>query len=272
MLGQAVIYRVWVMRRISLCAIGLGVFLAGAGQALADDPQIDGTNDIVFELGVGGLYSPRFEGSDNYIFAPYPIIKLHYLRIPGLYETDRKVSTIYFRPAFRFLGERNAGDDPIVRGLKPVDWALEIGAAVGYRTDYFDAYLEVRRGFNGHEGWIVDLGVDGIVHPTEDLTVKLGPRLSFADNEYMDTYFGVTPVGSVRSGYPVYNPSGGIKSIGLAGQAEYGLTPETTLYLRATYDRLIGDAGDSPIVKAGEENMFGLGIGVSYKFGLDLYD
>lgn len=263
------------MRRIAYPIFGLGLLMLGAGAATAAEPvqysDPGGANDLVLELGVGGMYEPRFEGSENYMLSPYPIIKLHYLRIPGVLETGNKTSTIFIRPAFRFLGKRDPSDDPIVRGLRPVDWAFEFGAAVGYETEHFMGFIEVRRGFNGHEGWVVDLGVDGIVHPTDRLTLKAGPRLSLADNEYMDTYFSVSPVESVRTGYRVYDPSGGIKSIGVAGQAEYALTEEATLYLRATYDRLTGDAGDSPIVRAGNRDMFGVGIGISYKFGLDLF-
>lgn len=267
------------MRRNLLALSGLGLFLGGLATAAADPAAYDpaaydpgtGTRDLIVELGVGGLYAPRFEGSDRYLLSPYPIVKLHYLRIPGLYETGR-AKAIYFRPSFRFLGDRDPSDDPIVRGLRPVDWALELGAAVGYETRHFHAFVDIRKGFNGHTGWVADLGVDGVLRPTSDLTLKAGPRVSFADDDYMDTYFSVSRRESVRSGYAAYNPSGGIKSVGVAGLAEYRWTPETSLYLRASYDRLVSDAGDSPIVKAGERNMFGIGIGVSYRFGLDLFD
>ena len=262
------------MRRILLPIIGLGGYVLGATAAAAQSETYDetrGAKDLVFEVGVGGLYSPRFEGSDQYIFSPYPLFKLHYLRIPGLYETG-KARAIYFRPSFRFLGKRDPSDDPIVRGLRPVDWALEVGAAVGFETKYVHGFIDVRRGFNGHTGWVADLGIDGVLRPTEELTLKAGPRISFADNDYTDTYFAVSRRESIRSGYPVYNPSGGLKSVGVSGQAEYRWTPETTLYLRVNYDRLVQDAGNSPIVKAGDRNMFGVGIGVTYRFSVDLFD
>ena len=271
------------MRRISLTGVVLSAALIGAAPALAQDadtyaaPDAYGAattnqDDLVLELGIGGLVSPRFEGSEEYTFSPYPIIKLEYIRIPGLYETSREKSAIYFRPSFRYLGERDPSDERILRGLKHVDWALEAGFAVGYEAEYFDAFVAMRRGFGGHEGWVADLGVDGIYRPDNAWTFKLGPRLSLASEDYMDTYFKVSRRESIRSGYRTYDPSGGIKSVGLAATAEYKLTEETTLYGRASWDRLVSDAGDSPIVKAGDENMFGVGIGISYRFGLDLYD
>jgi len=256
---------------VGLCA--LCVTAAGAHATdVTDDGREVGTKDIVFEAGVGGLYSPIFEGSSKYTFTPYPIFKLHYLRIPGLYETGKTISSIYISPSFRYIGDRSRSDDRIVRGLNNVDWALEVGLTLGYETEHFHTFVSVRRGFNGHEGWVAELGADGILRPTDELTLKLGPRLSFASENYMDTYFSVSPAETITSGYAAFNPSGGIKSAGITGQIEYALTREVTLYGRASWDRLIGDAADSPIVKAGDENMFGAGIGISYRFGLDLYD
>ena len=44
------------------------------------------------------------------------------------------------------------------------------------------------------------------------------------------------------------------------------------LHLQANYSRYIGDIADSPIVKAGSEDQFSVGFGITYRFGADLYD
>lgn len=49
--------------------------------------------------------------------------------------------------------------------------------------------------------------------------------------------------------------------------ASYGITDTTTYHVRAGWDRLIGDAPDSPIVKEGAENQYYVGAGISYRFG-----
>jgi hypothetical protein len=60
--------------------------------------------------------------------------------------------------------------------------------------------------------------------------------------------------------------------VGVAATASYDLTDDVTFHLRGGWDRLIGDAADSPIVKEGSENQFYGGAGISYEFGFSLRD
>ena len=71
---------------------------------------------------------------------------------------------------------------------------------------------------------------------------------------------------------PVFNPEGGIKGVGVAGEAKYALTPRWTIVGKASYERLIGDAADSPITDLGSENQFTAALGATYRFGLNLFD
>ena len=76
--------------RLSCAALLLGaglsaasaadVYEAPAETAAAPDDRVS----MVIELGLGGIVSPTYEGSDDYEVSPYPIISLDYLSIPGL--------------------------------------------------------------------------------------------------------------------------------------------------------------------------------------------
>jgi len=74
----------------------------------------------------------------------------------------------------------------------------------------------------------------------------------------MSTYFGITSSEAAAS--PLYDKSykadAGFNTVGLAGSATYNLTERWKLHALAGWDRLIGDAGNSPIVKEGSENQF----------------
>ena len=228
--------------------------------------------ELVFDLGVGARVQPKYDGADSYLLVPFPILQLSYLRIPGLgtLADDRNMG-VFFYPSFGFVGERSASDDAALTGLNDVDWAVELGAGFGYRSDYVRLFAEVRRGFNGHEGFVSELGADAIFHPMEKLTLRMGPRLGLADSEYMETYFGVTAAEAAASGGALtqYKPGGGIKDIGLVTTASYAWTENTTLHLEGGYRRLVSDAADSPIVKRGQENQFSVGAGISYRFSFD---
>jgi outer membrane protein len=89
----------------------------------------------------------------------------------------------------------------------------------------------------------------------------------------MDTYFGVTDSEAAAPGSNLseFDASSGFRSVGIAARANYELTENTTLHLQGGWDRLVGDAADSPIAKAGSENQFNIGTGISYKFAFDIF-
>jgi MipA family protein len=252
--------------------------IAGTFSAVAQTPTdewVFGANgeDLVLELGGGALVRPAYVGADDYTFHPWPIVELSFLRLPVLGTFGGGPETgLSFAPSFRFVGERDDDDYSELTGLGDVDFAVEAGGRVAYRQGMLRGFVAVRHGFGGHEGIVGETGLDLIVAPTPRLEVSGGPRLSFASDDYMDTYLGVTPAQSAASGLPAFDPDGGIKGVGVAGEAKYALTRRWSLIGEAGYERLIGDAADSPITDRGSENQFSAAIGLSYRFGLNLYD
>lgn len=261
------------MRQFILPFLGcLSAVALGTVPAAADDngAPVAG-KEIVFDLGVGGRLQPKYDGAESYLLVPFPIFQMSYLRIPGLGTlSDASTKGVFFYPAFGFVGARDDSDDADLTGIDDVDLAFEFGAGLGYRTDQFRAFAEVRRGFNGHEGFVGELGVDAIFYPMDKVTLRMGPRLGFADEEYMDTYFSVSAAEALASGLSQFDAGGGIKDVGVVATASYAWTENTTLHLEGGYRRLIGDAADSPIVKRGSEDQFSVGLGVSYRFAFDL--
>ena len=270
------------MRRSSSRAVlytgilGIGILAELAGPALADPDLANNTTptpgtDIMLELGAAARVAPAFPGADNYTLYPAPIIKLRFLKLPifGTVADSSKNVGLAVYPAFNFEGERDAADHSELKGLRTVKWAIELGAGVRYTGDFVEAYAEVRRGFNGHHGFVGELGIDAVARPSDRLKLKLGPRLSFADSEYMSTYFGVSSGEATASGgrLSAYDAGGGFRDVGLQFGAEYAWSDRITLYGDAGYRRLVGDAADSPIVKrAGSENQFTAGLGLTYRF------
>ncbi len=227
------------------------------------------------DLGIGAMVKPRFSSSESYLVAPFPIISVGRFYVPGLGQVvdGRRKSGIFFFPSFGFVGERSSDDAKDLAGTKDVDWALELGLGGGYRTEHFRVFGELRQGINGHTGQVGQLGLDGIIYPTDRFEFSIGPRASFASGEYMDTYFGVTSSEATASGgkLSAYNASAGFKSVGISARGSYDWNDTTRLHLQAGYDRLIGDAADSPITDQGSKDQFRIGMGVSYKFSFDLF-
>ena len=252
--------------------------LALLSPAMAQQPSSDwifGSNgeDLVLELGAGARVLPAYEGADSFDIEAWPIIRPQFVRIPRLGTfgggSDGGFS---FRPSFRFVDERDASDYSDLTGLGDVDWAFEAGATIGYRYGLLEGFATLRRGFGGHEGFVAELGLNAVLEPTPQLDLSLGPRLHLATDDYLDTYFGVSAAEAAASGYPAFDPDGWLKGAGFEAEGRYALSRHWAIRGEAGYERLLGDAADSPITGAGSKNQFSAALGLTYTLGLDLFD
>lgn len=269
--------------RLRLFVLTLGVIHPGA--ALAEDvsasqqrPPISAGSvrpyDIVVEIGAGGSARPAYEGAKGYEYNPTGFFTLHYLWLPGIGDVKKERADEGFSigPSFRYVYKRDSNDHPELRGLGNIDAAFELGGRIAYQSSIFRPWLAVRYGLGGHSGFVVETGLDLRFRPSAVTEFAIGPRASFATSEYMRTYFGVTPAESARSGLSTYNPGGGIKGAGLEVSGRYELTQQWALVGLAYYERLIAGAATSPVVKVGDENQITAKLGLSYKFGLRLFE
>jgi outer membrane scaffolding protein for murein synthesis (MipA/OmpV family) len=149
------------------------------------------------------------------------------------------------------------GDDRL-RGMGDVRASAEAGVTAGYGP----LGLSYRKslGQRGHRGAQLDLGVSWPVPVTEAFALNFTAGASWADQRYLQSYFGVTPEQSAASGYAVYTPKAGLHKVDLGVGAEYTLQPDLKLRASAGVSALGGDAKNSPIVakKTGASGYVGL--------------
>jgi outer membrane protein len=231
--------------------------------------------DIILEIGAGAQARPAYEGAKDYQFDPTGFATLHYLWMPGFGElkSGRKAEGFFIGPSFRYVSKRDSNDHPELFGLNNISAAFELGAKVGYDFNWVRPWVAVRYGFGGYSGLVGETGVNFVFRPTELTEFTVGPRASFASSEYMQTYLGVTPAEAALSKTMwAYSPSGGFKGVGFDATARYQYTPEWAVVGELIYERLVGDAANSPIVQVGgDANQFTGKLGLSYKFGMKLF-
>jgi outer membrane protein len=256
------------MNRLTSAFCAAALVASAMPSALAEESSND---QYVIDLGVGVMAKPRYPGSDEVIAVPFPIISVGRFFIPGIgqvIDEDQAIKRFSIYPSFNFNGKRESSDSNELEGLDDVDWAVEVGLGMAYRHDWIRGFVEVRQGFNGYSGQVADFGIDFIANPTEDLQLMVGPRAGWGSDDYMDTYFGITTAEDLASDVydQSYDAEAGFNTVGVAATASYDLTDEFTFHLRGGWDRLIGDAADSPIVKEGSADQFYGGAGISYQF------
>lgn len=181
----------------------------------------------------------------------------------GLTLVTRKGFT--FGALANFVGSRR--DVDVGAPVGRVAPTLEVGAFAGYRFGDYRVRGELLKGIGGHKGVRAQLGVDRIWRDGDRYVFSIGPRLLVSDDRYQRAYFGVTPAASLATGLPVYTPRGGIYGIAATSGMSAQITPHWGVFGYARYERLIGDAGKSPIVRQfGSRNQVSAGLGLSYTF------
>lgn len=79
--------------------------------------------------------------------------------------------------------------------------------------------------------------------------VSANASLKYADSNYMQSYFGVSPAQSATSGLKAYKPAAGFAAAKVGLTAGTPLSREVFVFANVSVQRLLGDAVNSPIVK-----------------------
>lgn len=240
-------------------------------------------------IGGGAIWAPAFSGSSDYQLMLVPSIRVNYGDTffasveQGIGYNAVNTSEWTAGPLIKFDFGRDAdGESPFriagskstaLIGFKDVDSTVQAGAFASYRVDAWSAKIELLQGVNGHEGLTGKLSLDykmrlgssdGRQGPP--VFVSTGPRLSWGDADYTNTYYGITAVDSLATGLPAYRASGGVTSLGWSLSMVRPVSRELSVIIFAGYDKLMGDAADSPlIIQRGSEDQFSTGVFLSYK-------
>ena len=231
-------------------------------------------SDIRVRIGLGGQLQPRFIGSDKRRLLPLFHINTardgHEFAFsapddsPGIAVISS--DGFSFGPAANIEGRRRQSD--VGAPVGNVARTFEIGAFAQYEAhDSFRVRAELLKGVNGSKGIVGSIGADKIWRDGDKYVFSVGPRVLFSDARFERAYFGVSPAASLASGLPVYRPGAGVYGLALASGASYQLSGPWGLFGYARYERLLGDAGKSPIIREfGSRNQLSGGIGLNYTF------
>jgi len=227
-------------------------------------------------VGIGGEYTPDFVGSKNGKLMPIPIFSIRRAGSIDQFRGPRDSASIalldvgYFRagPAFKYVSSRKSDKYSELTGLGDVKAAYELGGFVEYfPVDWLRLRSELRQGMGGNTGTVADVSADVIVPLIQRLTISAGPRFTWKSTKATAPYFGVDAAQSVASGLPMYDARGGAHSVGFGGQISYRINPQWEVHAYVEYERLLGDAAGSPLVKLrGSSNQTTIGLGASYSF------
>ena len=254
------------MKRLLIASAAL---LPAWGAALAQD-----SDDFRVRVGLGAQLQPEFIGAEDKQAAPLLDIDIARGTNPFRFEApDDSFAIPLFSeggfsagPAANFESKRKESD--VGAPVGKVKGTFEAGAFAQFEPlESIRLRAEVRKGIGGHEGLVGSVGADQIWRDGDRYVFSVGPRLLFASARYQRAYFGVTPAAALASGLPAYSPDSGVHAVALATGLSYQFDSRFGLFGFGRYERLIGDAAKSPIVRElGSRNQLSAGIGLNYTF------
>jgi MipA family protein len=222
-------------------------------------------------VGAGGGFAPAYEGSDKVEFGPVPILDLNYddgfffAGMSGIGFTPLKNDDGSLSVALGYGGGRDEKDDrKNLRGLGDVD-SSALGIVSGeYNVGPVTLGASAQTGLSGDYGTTADVSVGSGYPITEKLMISSDIHTTWASDEHMKNYFGVSQRQSTTSGKARFNAGSGFKSYGVSLGANYQISQSWSAFADVGVDQLIGDAADSPV--SVEDNQISGFAGVGYSF------
>ena len=249
--------------------IGLAAILPAWSAANAED-----TSDVRVRVGLGAQVQPEYVGADTTSVLPLFHVNIardgHEFSF-GAPDDSPSFAVVTsggfaFGPAGNIEGHREPNE--VGAPVRLIKRTFEVGGFARYQWgDSFRIRAELLQGVNGHKGMVGEIAADKIWRDGDRYVISLGPRVLFSDGRYQRAYFGVTPDVSLATGLPVYRPKSGVHGVAVASGITYAFNDRWGLFGYARYERLVGDAAKSPIVREfGSRNQLSGGIGLNYTF------
>lgn len=256
---------------LAACAAGIPV--------LADEaPARPWSGELVAGVGV----RPDYLGSDDMELTPYVAGHLAYdryfLEAQGL-EVRLGVELTPQLALGPMVDFANARDHKVkndrVALLPEIDDAFEAGGFISYGWQgvfsgrdalTLDAtYLTDTS--NTHDGSIGSVGLTYGRKLGDRWSVGTSVRLTYVDDKYAQTYFGISPSAAAASGLPAYSLGGGVRDVGISAKLGYDLSENWSVQLLGNYKQLMGDFKDSPVVDLeGSASQFSGAVAIGYRF------
>ena len=258
-------------------------------EALPDGPDGEATvfDGNWFSIGAGAVYSASYDGSDDYVVSPIPIVqgKIGGVRISpraggaalDFVNDDSDGAKISAGVTARLNRNRASQiEDPVVLSYGELDTAFEVGPSVGISlpgllNPYDSLSFSIETLFDvagAHDGTLVSPGVTYFTPVSRGAAISLSVSGSYVDDDYADYYYSVPAGGAL----PAYQADGGwdrggvnlLTGVDLDGNLANG---GLALIAMGGYSRMLGDGKRTPFTSIrGDADQWMGALGIGYTF------
>jgi outer membrane scaffolding protein for murein synthesis (MipA/OmpV family) len=136
-------------------------------------------------------------------------------------------------------------------GMGDINARPEVGGFLNYafgRQMVITSSLRYGSANNRH-GLLADVGAVYAIELMQQWRLSLGVSATYANADYMQSYFGVDAMQATSSGYKAYAAKAGIRDVRANLSLAYHINPKLFLVTGVSFNSLQGDAKDSPLTR-----------------------
>jgi len=279
-----------------LAALAASPVLAQEEPGTAGPPDTAANADTIYDdtwlsIGAGVGYGPSYDGSDDYVFFPAPIIQG---RVAGIGIQPRPAGLaldfipdagegigLSLGPVARVRSNRARQiKDPVVKAAGKLDTAIEVGVNAGVSLpkllnpyDSLSFGTDVLWDVAGpHSGMTFAPSVTYFTPLSRGIAASLSLSAEHADDDFANYYYSVTPAQSAASDLPTFSADGGWTKAGATLLTAYDFDGDLTnggvsAVLIGGYSRMLGDAKRTPYTRIrGSADQWFAAVGIGYTF------
>jgi outer membrane scaffolding protein for murein synthesis (MipA/OmpV family) len=235
-----------------------GVILAFSGAAAAEGSPA-GAFDIV--AGAGAMMRPTYIGSDRYQVAPLPLLAVKWNDMVAIGPEGLRVywhaDRLTMGAGLTFDGGRDekdknafsfgSGDDRL-KGLGKIDASIGYQLFASYRLWRIDLDAAATKyEGNQNKGLVVRAGAALPLHLTSRLVITPHVGATWANDRYMQTYFGVSDEQALRSNFARFDARSGVSGATGGLKMSYAFDNHWFVMADVSTTALRGDAKHSPL-------------------------
>lgn len=163
------------------------------------------------------------------------------------------------------LGRKESANGALA-GMGSIDSKVEYGAFLNYAPDRHWRLSSVLRYGSGDtgQGATANFGANYAMDIAPKWRLDVGASTTWANAQYMQSYFGVSATQSQQSGHAVYSSAAGIKDVTSSLNLSYQIEPKISVSGGLKASSLIGDATSSPIVTSPQSMSGNLSVGYAF--------
>lgn len=146
---------------------------------------------------------------------------------------------------------RKESRSAVLRGLGDIDARPEFGTFLNWqpvRDVSITSSLRYGAG-NDRDGLVIDVGAHHGIQLAPQWRLGMSLSATWVNRSYMQSYFGITPEQSARSGYAVTDLKAGVRDVRAGASLTYFINRDWAATLAVSAGALQGDAKDSVIVR-----------------------